>query len=87
MPDILAKLRNPGYRATVSEGQLREDLAQLKSLPLDELLSFVDEMAGELKAMVNRLPELILIGLDNQLATHEPSKSLAATAIQKAMRR
>lgn len=86
MSDLRARLRNPAYRAALSEAQLNADLAQLKTLSKDELLDFLVEMSEDLLAMVEDIPNLILDGLENDLPTDMASKEVAEALMQRLQR-
>ena len=83
MSDLRTRLRSPAYRASVTEAQLDADLAQLKTLPKEELLDFLVEMSQDLLAMVEDIPNLILDGLEKDLLTDTASKEVADALMQR----
>ena len=84
--DIRTKMRNPGYRATVGPAELAQDLAQLKTLPKEELLDLALALGDDLLALVNSIPDLILDGLERQLSNDTASADEAAALLQRVSR-
>lgn len=85
--DLRIKLRNPGYLATATPAELAQDIAQLKALPVEELLDFAVDLSRDLLNLVNGLPDLILEGLEHQLPNDSASQLEATALLQRVSRK
>lgn len=81
--DLRIKLRNPGYLATATPAELAQDIAQLKALPVEELLDFTVDLSRDLLNLVNGLPDLILEGLEHQLPNDKASRLETAALLRR----